>query len=107
MATYADILQSVNAYPIPHRTLEGICISRGIKSDDIATTDGVQGEAYRLAHADLLMWLADAPNVSQGGQSYSFSEDQRSRFRMEAMKVFDELENKTKKTIFGYKGSKL
>lgn len=105
MATYKDILISVNAYPIPHSTLNSICAVRGLELEAIATPEGVKGKEYQLAHADLLMWLANTPAISQGGQSYSFTEDQRKHFKAEANKIYSDIEKP--KTIFGYKGSSL
>lgn len=105
--TFRQLLAGINAYPIPPLALNGIGAARGLDLDATATTEGITGDSYRLARADTLMWLADAPNIAQGGQNYSFSEDQRDRFRNEAQAVYDELEPDAKRTKYGYKGSRL
>lgn len=101
------MLAGLNAYPIPPHALQGIGVARGLDLDAEATQDGVKDRAYRLAYADVLMWLAGAPDVAQGGQSYSFTDEQRNRFRAEAQSILDELEAEQRTTIYGYKGSRL
>ena len=55
------------------------------------------------------MWLSKAPNISQGGQSYSFSEDERKDFRNEAKGLYDECGEDKADILpkFGYKGTRL
>ena len=57
------------------------------------------------------MWLSVAPDVSQGGQSYSFTDEQRKQFRNRANSLYDDFgasdEAGTPKPIYGYKGSRL
>lgn len=107
MATVLDTLKAINAYPIPPSTLTRVATARGLDLNATATKEGMRGEEYRLATADLLLWLADAPNIAQGGQHYSFSEDQRARFRSDGQAILDELEPDTKHAKYGYKGSRL
>lgn len=95
-------------YPLPSATLDGVCIRRGLSRDTEATTDVFQSAAYRLAEADVLTWLAAAPNVSQGGQNYTFSDEQRKAYRARAAAVFEELEGDApKSSMYGYKGDRL
>lgn len=95
-------------YPLPSATLDGVCIRRGLSRDTEATTDVFRSAAYRLAEADVLTWLAAAPNISQGGQNYTFSDEQRKTYRTRAAAVFEELEGgAVKSSIFGYKGDRL
>lgn len=107
MATVLETLKAINAYPIPSSTLTRVATARGLDLAATATKEGMRGGEYRLATADLLLWLADAPNIAQGGQNYSFSEDQRERFRSEGQAILDELEPDAKHTRYGYKGSRL
>lgn len=56
------------------------------------------------------MWLSLAPNVTQGGQSYSFSDEQRLQFRNQANSLYKEFaadDSATPKPVYGYKGSRL
>lgn len=108
MATLLSSLQAINAYPVPQSFIETAAASRGLDLSAEITQEALKSREYRLAYADLLMWLSEAPNVSQGGQSYSFNEDQRLKLRNKALDIYDELgEDDAPKTTFGYKGSRL
>lgn len=104
--TVTEALKSVTAYPIPPRTIVEVSDRRGI--DPTAEADTAAKE-YRLAKADILMWLSLAPNVTQGGQSYTLSDEQRRQMRQEARAIFDELEPDATPTVvtYGYKGARL
>lgn len=105
--TVIEALRSINAYPIPVRTLEEVCTRRGLDAADEVGIADLSCSSFLLAKADLLLWLSYAPNVSQGGQSYSFTDEQRERFRNEAQALLDEngVDESAVTTKFGYKGS--
>lgn len=107
--TNLDVLKSVNAYPIPLRTLVETAGRRNLSLTAEASQECLQSKEYRLAKADLLLWLSLAPNISQGGQSYSFSDEQRKRMRNEAQAIFDQLDPVSNAgcVTFGYKGDRL
>lgn len=109
--TILDALRSVSAYPIPLRTLSDTAEFRGVELEATVTAQVMTTKAYRLAKADLLLWLAFAPNISQGGQSYSFDAAQRLEFRRRANAIYKELEPDKKDAAvcatFGYKGDRL
>lgn len=108
--TVIEALRGVNAYPVPPRTLAAVARRRGLELDAEATREVLAGRAFNLARADLLMWLSAAPDVSQGGQSYSFTDEQRKQFRSHAKalyKDFDDDGGSANKPIYGYKGSRL
>ncbi len=110
MATILETLQGVNAYPVPLRTLDGVATDRGLTLTDEATQEVLRGRAYNLALADLHLWLSYAPNIAQGGQSYSFSDEQRTQFRNRARglyKKFEDSDTAATKPIYGYKGDRL
>lgn len=109
-ATVLESLKGVNAYPIPLRTFVRAGRERGIDLSAEATQEMLKSKGYNLAVADLLLWLSFAPNITQGGQSYSFTDDQRMQLRNRANALFDEWaedETGTPKTVYGYKGSRL
>ena len=61
--TILEALQSFNTYPIPAKTVDRICIDRGLTSSatyDISTS---ASQAFELAGADILAWLHDAPSL--------------------------------------------
>lgn len=107
--TVQESLKGVNAYPVPLRTLVEVAEARGLSLTAEATKEVLDSEAYNLAVADLLLWLSIAPNISQGGQSYSFSEEQRTQLRNRANALFAKYgdDGAASKPIYGYKGSRL
>lgn len=94
---------------MPQSFFETAAASRGLALDAEITQEALNSKEYRLTYADVLMWLSKAPNVSQGGQSYTFDDDQRREFKNEALAIYDELaeDDNAPKTIYGYKGSRL
>ncbi len=104
-----EALKSINAYPIPLRTLVETAERRGLPLYDEATQESLKSKAHRLAKADLLLWLSIAPNISQGGQTYSFTDEQRKQMKQQAQAIYDELEPDTSTGCvkFGYKGDRL
>ncbi|MBQ3679814.1 MAG: hypothetical protein IJP79_07260 [Paludibacteraceae bacterium] len=109
MATVLDCLKGINAYPVQLRTFTEVAERRGVALDDEATAEVLKGSAFNLCRADILLWLSYAPAISQGGQSYSFTDEQRTQMRNEAQQLYKELEEEQHipKTIYGYKGSRL
>lgn len=107
--TNLEALKSVNAYPIPLRTLVETAERRNISLTADATQEELQSKNFRLAKADLLLWLSLAPNISQGGQSFSFTDEQRKDFKRQANDIYGVLEPKTSAgcATFGYKGDRL
>jgi hypothetical protein len=109
MATIQNSLIGITLFPLPSRTIEEIAARRGLCLSDEATQETLTSKTYCLAKADLLMWLSYAPTVTQGGQSYSFSDEQRLQFRNQANSLYKEYasEDNVTKPIYGYKGSRL
>lgn len=103
--TIRDLLRGVTAYPIPEETLDGILFQRGGGDPQL------EGAALTLAKADLYRWLATAPDVSQGGQSYSLSSDVRAYYRQQANKLYQEggepKSVQVERGTYGYKGERL
>ena len=108
MTTIQEALRSVTMYPIPSSTLQSIATRRGCVLSDEATKEKLLDTNFNLAKADLLMWLSLSPNVAQGGQNYSFTDEQRQQFRNEAKGLYTDFasdcETQTK-NVYGYKGS--
>lgn len=107
--TVYDCLRGLNAYPIPVAAIREIAINRGVYVDDEATAELLASTEYIGAKADVLMWLAQAPNVSQGGQNYSFSEFERKSLRASASALYNQVgeDEKSVAVVYGYKGSRL
>lgn len=109
--TVEEVLINENRYPIPKDTLKGIATRRGFDLSAEATPDLLRSPEVRLGFADLYVWLMSAPDITQGGQSYSFTDGQRVRFKQQAnatYRIFGEYHSIiTNQTSYGYKGSKL
>lgn len=110
MLTAFEALLAVSAYPIPARVIKATALKRAVDLEG-AADDVINTNSYRLALADLYVWLYFAPNVSQGGQSYTFTEEQRRWWRRKAMDIYEELEDEDAlsalKTQYGYMGTKM
>ena len=104
-----ESLQGINAYPVPGQALLTIMAKRGLDPQAEVTQEILTGAPFNLARADVLYWLSMAPNVSQGGQSYSFSEEDRRRMRKEALALWEELgeDDSANRVQYGYKGDRL
>lgn len=111
MATILEALQGISLYPLPLPVIGTVAVKRGLSLIDEATPEEIKGSPYRLAKADLLAWLALAPNVSQGGQSFTFNEDERKHLRALAQALYEECgedqQSAEMRPRYGYKGSRL
>jgi hypothetical protein len=109
-ATILDNLKGINAYPIPLRTLCEVADRRNLSLTAEAPQEVLLSKEYRLAKADLLLWLSLAPNVTQGGQSFSFTDEQRKDLRNNAKAIYGELEpaaTAANGVKYGYQGDRL
>ena len=108
--TAYEALLAVSAYPIPERVIKSTALKRAVDLDAQADKALLASDSFRLAKADLYIWLYFAPNVSQGGQSYSFTDAQREQWKKQAMAIYEELEDDELAALqsqYGYMGSKL
>lgn len=109
METIFESLKGISNYPIPHSTIESK--RRGLDLCAEATKEVKDGDDYILATADLLQWLSEnaSSEVTQGGQHYSLSDEQRKRLgnRAEALRKFVKDRACGLKSVYGYKGSRL
>lgn len=107
-ATVLESLRAVNGYPLSRLSLELVARSRGLDPELVVSKEMLSSEDYRLAKADVLMMLADAPDVTQEGISYSFTDEQRDSFRASASLIYNECGEKAgSSAIYGYKGNRL
>ena len=105
--TLIDYLRGLTNYPLSEEALQSILSKRG-------ATDNTQydGKAQSLlAMADLYRWLSTAPDISQGGQSYSLTDNIREYYRKRANELYREagepVEEVKAKVQYGYKGDRL
>jgi hypothetical protein len=111
MATILESLKSISGYPVPLPTFADISVKRGLALDGEAAQDVLKSASYRLAKADVMVWVSFAPNVQQEGISYDLLYSDRSQLRQQANAIYGELGDESyapeTKAKFGYKGNRL
>lgn len=108
--TIKEILSTINAFPIPDNCIERVCTDRGLTSTSTYTATIGTSKEFQLATADIYFWLSSVPNISQGGQSYSLSDSDKSFCKQQAQRIYNlyaEDTDNVPKATYGYKGSKL
>ena len=102
-------LRSLSSYPIPTATIEDVAEGVGLAIDTEVTQELRKDKCFKRAQARVYIFLSEAPNVSQGGISYSFSEEERRRFRLRAENLLEQIGDATSEAgvEYGYKGEDL
>ena len=72
--TIAEALLSITVYPIPENTVELACIDREIDKDGIYDKATGESREYRLATADIYLFLSGQNSITE--QEVSFSQVQ-------------------------------
>lgn len=104
--TILEALKSVTNYPIPEAALTRLALVRGFDASQEATAETMQSKSYRVTEADVMSWVAKAPNISEGGVSFNLSESDRKRLQAEADSILAQ-EGVARPSIYGYKGENL
>ena len=76
MKTVLDALKSCVGYPVPTDTVETIAVRRGNYDslhEDVSPSV-LESKAFALCEADMMKYLATAPNVSEGDVSISMND---------------------------------
>lgn len=114
MATILETLkQGVSNYPVPTATLQRVALVRGVDLKTEATAEVLLSKEYRLADADVKLWVSIAPNVSQAGIAFDLLVTTREAIKKQANAVYKEYGDSlyepeaTTRTKYGYKGKKL
>lgn len=76
------------------------------------TVEAAESRSYRLAIADIYRWVSVAANMSQGGQSYSLTTEDKKRLIASANSIYrqygeEDMAIKDTLVSYGYKGSSL
>lgn len=105
----SQLLQSINAYPIPANIIMEAGIKYGLDIEAEATPEIINSSGFNLAKSDVYSYLAGAPNVTQNGVTFSFSEDQRKYFLNVSANIRGEegVEDPTSGQKYGYVGEDL
>lgn len=109
--TILEALKSISNYPVPAATISMVAAVRGVELASEANIETLKANAFRLASADLMVWVADAPNVEEGGVKFNSLVSDREALRIKANAIYKLLGDASyvpgSKTIFGYKGENL
>ena len=105
--TLSEYLRGLSNYPLSEEALQSILSKRGLDGKSTMTDD----KLLCLVTADLYSWVALAPDISQGGQSYSLTDNIREYYRRRANELYHEageLESVLEEhPRYGYKGDRL
>lgn len=105
--TVTEALKSLSNYPVPTVTLLRVAAERGLDPAGEMNAGSFADKKYKLAEADILTWISNAPSFSEGGVSISYSEKDKAEMRSKAERVYKENGETTGTVQFGYKGSTL
>lgn len=105
--TIFSALEAINAYPIPPSTIMSIAEEQGLNAQDELTLEVRTSKSFRIALANLFLWLAYAPNVSQAGIAYSFTDEQRLSFRNKYTSIYNDCGEPLPAISYGYRGNRL
>mgnify|MGYP006873237307 CR=1 FL=1 len=89
--TILQSLKSLSGYPVPQLSLENAIEEAGLSAGTVIDAQIRSSAAYKRAKAHVYLFLAEAPDVSQGGISYSFSDEDKKLFRTQAEALLDEI----------------
>lgn len=93
--TILESLKSLSGYPLSRLSLTNVAEETGLTADGEATKDVRSSAAFKRAKAKVYLLLAEAPDVSQGGITYSFSDEDKKQFRMQAQALMEEVGDDT------------
>lgn len=108
--TVLESLKLINPYPIPSKTVEKIALKRGLSSTPTVDQAVLLSGSYRLCEADLYIYLSKAPDVTQEGITYRFTDEDKRRFINIANGIYKEEGEDGEVTggvTYGYKGTNL
>lgn len=109
MITIFQSLKSISGYPIPETTILEIVDSVGLDPEQDTDSSVRRSIGFKRATAKIYTYLSLAPNVSQGGISYSFTKDERNLFVSIADRILKEIgdEDEMNDANYGYMGENL
>lgn len=108
--TIREALKGLTGYPIPTTTLNYILTASDVDGADEFSVAISQRAEYKRAAGYVFRYLSEAPNVSQGGVSYSFTADDRTRFanRAKSLLIAAGVEDEYETGVnFGFQGEAL
>lgn len=106
MSTIFQSLKSISNYPIPSAVIEDTAEDFGLDAQQKSTADIRKGRNYMLAKARVYDFLSDAPNISQSGITYTFSDVEKKSFKAKAESIRESLgeTDMSDNNSYGYQG---
>lgn len=104
--TVREALRAVSAYPIPDAFIARALTERGLSGGEEYDGEVAISAAFKLAQADVFDYLSAAPNINQGGISFSLSGDERKAYRGKADALYCAFDP-SRRPKYGYKGNRL
>jgi len=107
--TILQSLRSLSNYPIPSMTIQDIVEGVGLETDETLTAEVRKRKSFLQAKAYIYFFLSEAPDVSQSGISYSFSDEEKKRFKTKGESILDSIgdDGSSLGVEYGYMGSDL
>jgi hypothetical protein len=106
MMTISNSLRGLTNYPVPSAVFDDAAEEQGLDPNGELTAEVRTCKAFKHAKARIYDFLSEAPNVTQAGISYSFTDEDRKRFRQKAESIRLEVGG-SGKGVFGYQGEDL
>lgn len=101
-----DTLTSI--YPMAEAALQRVAMARGLDLNAEATTQLLNSKEYRLADADVKLWLSTAPDISQSGISFNLKDKACEGLLRQANAIYKEYGDPAYSGVrYGFKGSRL
>lgn len=104
MRTVIDALASISAYPVPLAVFDDAAGENGLDGMSEATDEVRKSAQFKRAKARIYRFLAEAPNVSQGGISYSFTSKEKDMFLKKAQSLLDDADGDNGGGCYGWMG---
>jgi len=104
-----ESLQSLSVYPIPTVALQDIAERVGLDINADLTSDIRDGKSIKRSKAYVYLFLSEAPDIRQVDISYSFTDEDRKRFKTKAQSILEEIGDDSGENgvAYGYMGADL
>lgn len=89
--TLLESLQSLSNYPVSSEYVQGVLTEEGIDPAMDLTPETAHDTGFLRAKRRVCLYLATAPNITQGGISYSLDSTARGHFIEMASDIAEEL----------------
>lgn len=104
--TLLESLQSLTNYPVSPEYVEGVLTEEGMSADTQLTPETAHSAGFLRAKRRVCLYIATAPNLSQGGISYSLDANARGQFIEMASDIAEAL-SEDEGGRYGYIGDEL